>query len=499
VLSLLAMACVASSAVAQRVDLEPAITTRLTASDNAGLGTVRGDRDLVLDVTPRLRVRAEGPRTSLVGNVALESINYQQHTQDNEIFPRADLTGRVMAIERFFYTEGSVRIEQSNIDPFGARPTSTTTDNAATTRQYRLTPYIDTDPMAGLHLRVRSENVRTKVSGLGGSTSLDEAGSSYFGLHTASLEFDPRPLGWRLEAESSRTRYDGGIQPLSIDIARALVNLAVFDSATVGLRVGAERNNFLLDNDTRAVYGAQASWRPSERTVFEVDGEHRFFGTAMHLVFTHRMPSVAWNIRAARDIDTSPRSLFNLGPTDNVAALLDSMLTTRFPNAFDRARQVQDIISRQGLPSAIATAIPILAPRISIADTASIGATLLGTRSTVALSLYVARVRDALEVGPLATDAAATNNIQHGIALAYTLRVTPIASLGVALDYGLIESLDSAVAFERTRQASARGQLVVQLAPKTYSQFGIEYRKLASNVTTSGREASAYVSLEHRF
>jgi len=483
---------------AERVDVEPSVVARVTASDNAGLGLSTAGRDVVTDITAGLRVRAEGARLSLIGSAALESFLYARHTQGNDIVPSVDLTGRWAAVEQFLFVEAAARTTQTHIDPFGPGLSATSTANNTTVAQYRLSPFIESQPSSNLHFRARSDNVKTKDYGLE-SASINAIDSSYFGFHTISLERDPVPLGWRMEAERSYTRYQGEFVPLVSDVARALVNWAVTDTARVGLRVGAEQNNFLADQGWTPVYGGQASWRPSDRTEFSFDAEHRFFGNGVHFVFTHRMPWLSWDLRASRDLDTTPRSLFSLGPTDNVAALLDAALTTRFPNPADRANQVANIISRQGLPASSSAAISILAPRLSVTENASAGVSYLGVRNTLALTLFVTRLRDALEEGPLATDDAGTNNIQHGATLAYTLRMTPTATAGLTVTYSRIQSLDTATTAERTKDGAVRGHVAIQLAPKTTTVFGVEQRKLASNVVPSGHETSAFVALDHRF
>jgi uncharacterized protein (PEP-CTERM system associated) len=266
-----------------------------------------------------------------------------------------------------------------------------------------------------------------------------------------------------------------------------------------GLRVGAERNNFLTDPGWTSVYGGQASWHPSERTALDFDAEHRFFGNGVHLNFTHRMPWLSWNLHASRDLDTTPRTLFSLPPSDNVAALLDSILTTRVPNPVDRANQVQDIISKQGLPASTASVIPILSARLSVTENASLGVAYLGTRNTLALTVYATRIRDALEQGPFATDAAATNNLQRGATVAYTLKMTPTVSAGLTVNYSRIQALDTATTSELTKDGSVQGHVAVQLAPKSTVLFGAQQRKLASNTVPGGHETSVFALLEHRF
>jgi len=487
-----------SHASAQRVEAEPWISARLTASDNAGLGFTTAGRDLITDLTAGLRIHAEGARVSLTGSAALQSFVYAQHTQGNDIIPIVDLTGRWAAVEHFFFIEASARTTQTHIDPFTPGLSETSTDNNATITQYRLTPYIESTPASNLHFRARSDNTQTKDYGQQ-SASFDAIDNSYFGFHTISLERDPVPLGWRLEGERNYTRYQGEFLPLISDVARALVNVAVIDTTRIGLRVGAERNNFLTDPGWQSIYGGQLSWHPSERTALDFDVERRFFGNGVHLNFTHRMPWLSWSLQAGRSLDTSPQSVFQLGPTDNVAALLDSILTTRFPNPVDRATQVQNIISRQGLPASTTTVIPILAPRVSVVENASLGVAYLGTRNTLALTVAGTRTRDAVDEGPFATDSPATNNIQQAVTLAYTLRMTPTTTAGLTVSFSRIDSLDSATISQTTKDGSVRAHMAVQLAPKSTALFGASQRKLVSNVTPSGHETSVFAALEHRF
>jgi uncharacterized protein (PEP-CTERM system associated) len=452
---------------------------------------------VVFGLRPRIVIHGDSPGLHVAGSVAIDSVNYARHTQENVVLPEADLLARVMPIDRFLYVEGAVRALQTNLNPFGAQPGATTIDNTVTSTQYRLSPFIDYEPRLGVHLRARSDLTRTNQNGSAFSLS-ETVGRAYFAHHTASIEEDPRPFGWRLEADRSTTRYQGETTSLTLDLARAIVNVAINDSTSVGLRVGAERNNFALD-ETRAIYGAQFAWRPSERTTLEADDEHRFFGNSWHARFAHRSPYVAWSVSAFRDIDTTPEALFALPATDNVAAALDSILTTRFPNPVDRAKQVQDLINSRGLPSSIPVGISIIAPRVSINNTVSGTAALLGSTSSVALSVFRTVLRDAFDSAFLSTGTAITNNRQVGGSIAYSRRLSPRATATVLVDYSRIEALDEVVGGGRTQQGGVRVQVSLQVAPKSYTRFGAQYRKLGSGVVAGGEESLAFVELDHAF
>jgi uncharacterized protein (PEP-CTERM system associated) len=486
------------AAVAQRWFIEPSIGARVTATNDSALGGLDGERDVVVGITPRLVLRGDTPALHVLGSIAVDAVNYTRQTQEDAVLPQVDLLARLMAVDRFFYIEGAVRAQQTNANPFGQRPDATPTANTVTATQYRLSPYIDHEPRSGLHIRARSDNSKTNENG--STLSLAESvGRAYLQHHTASIEQDPRPFGWRVEADRNHTRYQGEATTLTIDVARLLINFAPNDEIRFGLRGGAERNNFSPSgDDTRSIYGGQFSWRPTERTVFDADVERRFFGTSWHLDFSHRSPLLAWNIRATRDIDTTPVALLGLPATDNVAGLLDAILTTRVPNPIDRAKQVQDLIRLRGLPSSLAAPISIIGPRVSIANLVSATGALLGNRSSIALSVFRSEVRDALDVGPFATGLAITNNRQIGGSLAYSRTLSPTASATVVLDYSRVQALAEIVG-QRTQQAGVRGQLSQQVAAKSFAHIGVAYRKLASGVVAGGRESLAFVALEHTF
>jgi len=469
---------------------------RTVATSNTALGSFTDERDVLLGVRPRLLLRGETPRLQVVGNIEVDAVNYTRGTQDNVVLPRGDLLARVAVVERAFFLEGAARAAQTSINPFGARFGITNVDNTATTTEYRLSPYVEMEPTHGLHVRARSDNSETNANGVAVDARV---GRSYFARHTASIEQDPRPFGWRLEGESNRTRFQNESTRLNADVARALVNYAPIDTLSFGLRGGTERNNFFPSEFSGPVYGGQLAWRPTERTALDLYGEHRFFGTAWHLNFSHRSPFIAWTLGYSRDIDTTPEALFDLPATDNVAALLDSILTTRFPNPVDRAKQVQDLINSRGLPSSIPSTLQIIEARLSRTNTVSATVAFLGVRSSLAASVYRSEIRDLLDSGSLAADDPTTNNRRVGASLAYALRLSPTVTGSLIVDYSRIDTLEPATVSGHSKQGAVRGELGMRIGPKSSLRFGAEYRKLASTLVPSGNEALASVELAHTF
>lgn len=482
-------------ALAQIRQAEFGVGTDLTWTSNSSFGIAKGESDTALQVQPHLRVHSEGARLKVDGTAALSSVTYANHSQRSRTDPTADIQARLEAIERFFFVEVGYRAAQTSGEVFGAQPDTASTANTLTTSQWRVSPFIDGRFGPDLRYNLRSDN--TWARQIGEATTVASAGG-YFARHSGMVEQQPRPFGWRLEAERSITRYDDPQEDdVVISLARAIASYAVAEDWSVGVRAGRERNNVAAgDERSRSVYGAETRWQPTQRTTFSASADRRFFGNAWSLGFDHRRPLVAWNIALNRGVDTTPQSLFELPATDNVAALLDAMFTTRYPDPAERARAVEDFIDRQGLPRDTSRPRNLFSQRFSLVTSRRASVSFIGARQTLTLSGFSVRTEDALEAGPFALGEVASNNLQRGGSAVLTHRLTPLTSLTVTANWSRIRAL---TAIDETTEQGLRVQWSVQAAPQTQMVVGGRYRKLESNVAFEGREGAVFLGLDHRF
>jgi uncharacterized protein (PEP-CTERM system associated) len=491
----------ASPALAQRWMLDASVSSQLTWTNNTNLGTEPPQKDTILELTPRLSIRGEGARLRLSGTATLNGIAYLDHTQPNTVLPTVDLNARLEAIERLFFVEAAYRAAQTSQNLFGARPEGGTTANTLTTSQTRLSPYIDGRFGPEVRYRLRSDNTwSNQISAASESVPLSVSNAGgYFGRHTALVEHDPRPFGWRMEAERSETRYrDSSQRPLTIDLARLTLGYALGSDFTAGVRLGVERNNFLNDDGHRNIYGVEARWQPSPRTTFTAFDERRFFGSGWSLGFDHRISRLALSVNLTRRVETAPQSLFELPAANDVVVLLDSMLIARYPDPIERGKAVQDIIAQQGLPRSTTGPTTIYSERLSIVTRHAAGLVWTGPRSSLAFSAFQARTEDAVDTGPLSLGTAATNNLQHGATITLTHRLTRTTSFTASTDWSRIRGLGLNEA-ERSTQNSVRAQVNVQTAPHTSAFVGARHRHLSSTIATPGRESAAFAGVNHRF
>lgn len=493
-----------SSAWAQKWTIEPGISSRLSWTSNAQFGTdAEAGSDTTLDVRPRIAVRAEGSRLRLAGSVALNGIAYADHTLPSRVLPEGDLSARLEAVERWLFVETSARVFQTSRDAFGVRPEGTSTSNTLTTTVGRFSPYVQ-GPIGPLtRYRIRSDSTWTNDSSVDSGTAASGA-SGYFGRYAAFIESDPRPLGWRLEAERSETRYrDEATTPLVGDLARFVVDYAITAELSAGLRAGYERNNFVSTGTKNyTTYGGQARWQPSARTLLTGEGERRFYGSAWRLRFEHRAPRLSFNVGLSRGVESAPQSLFDLPANGNVAALIDAMFTTRYPDPAERSKVVQQFIVDQGLPATTLGPTNLRSQRLSLVTASSISIGFIGSRSSVVISGFDTRTEDLPDTSAPTPVGAAGNNTQYGGALTFSHRFGMTVSLGATVEWSRIRGLDvvaPAVSPETTTQSGARVQLSVQASPKTSAIFGGRYRSIESTAAIPGHETSVYVGLDHRF
>lgn len=492
------LALAAPAAFAQRWAGEVGITSQLTWSTDAGIGASGSERGTGLEVRPRIVVLREGGRLKVDGTAAVDAFLYGSGGRTSQVFPEADITAKLEAVDRLVFFEAAYRAALTSNNPFGARPEAGNADNRVAISQFRFSPVIEHTSAGGLHFRVRSDN--TWGTNVGG-TEIPGAvtGGGYFGRHGVLVEQPPRPFGWSGELERSQTRYrDPSIDPLVLDAARLRLLYALNEEFSAGLRFGREKSNFLLTENSGTLYGAEATWRPSTRTTLTAAAEKRFFGNGWRFAFDHRMPMLAWNLSFTRDVDTAPQSFFELPATDNVSKLLDEMFTTRFPDPVERLRIVRDFIAQQGLPSSTVLPTNIINERLSLVTSRNASVALIGTRNTIALNAFHVRTQDLLESGPLAATGSLNNNLQYGASVSLTHRLTPTAGLTALADWSRIRGL-GAQAADATTQRGVRLQMNMQAGPKTSAFAGARLRKIDSTVTSEGREGAVFAGMDHRF
>ena len=483
-------------AIAQAWVTEVGVGSQFEFTSNAALGEAGSRGDTILGVRPYIRLSGEGGQFKFSGTASLAGIVYFNHTQSDRIQPEADLTATLKVVPQFLFLDAGLRAFQSNDDPFGVRQeVGSTSENSRTTVMARLTPRIEGTAGRRMRYLVRSDNAWIDESRATGTT-VGSGSEGYYGQHSAFIEQEPVPGGWRLEARRSETRYrDSTLLPLVVDTARATILYSPGADIRLGVHTGYERTSF---DENGVIYGVDVRWQPSARTLLSGFWEQRFFGSAWRLAFDHRTPAFAWNIFSTRTLETSAQTLIDLPATNNVAALLDGMFATRFPDPVERARAVQDFIASRGLPTSTLQPIALHQQQLSVVHLNTATIALTGVRNTVSLSAYHSRREDAADPSVIPSGGSLTNNTQIGGSVALTHQLTPSNALIASADWSRITAPEE-FGGDRTIQKTVRLQVNLRATPRTTVVAGARYRVLDSNTSVSGNEEAVFVGLDHRF
>lgn len=495
-----ALALLLPGAEAANWFVEAGVRGELTATTNANLERAdRAEEDLLFAVTPTLTIRGEGRRLRVAGTVALTGVTYVNGAADSALVPLGSIEATLEAIERWFFIEAGVAASRSLDNPLGPRPDGASTVNRLNTTTTRLSPYIDRALPNDIRLLIRSDNSWTRS----GSGSL-ERDSVYAARHSFSLSREPQPFGWGLEATRTDERSESGTDRVpSIDVARLRLRYAPSEQFAIGARGGIERSDVYADRGSLGFAGAELAWRPTERTRLEGFWEDRSFGSGWQAGFTHRSPFVAWDARASRDLTSFAGAAIELPATGDLAALLDAALRTRIADPIERARAVEDFIARRGLPRSLNAPINLFSDQLVIRTAQSATITLIGTRSTLALTVFYQRDESptgssfAVLTGPL------TDLRQRGGSLAYSLRLSSrasvLASAALSRSEGDTGTSTAAPLSGESRQQTYRLQYDYQLAPRSTGFIGVRRQLFRSDTLSDSNETAVFTGLGHRF
>jgi uncharacterized protein (PEP-CTERM system associated) len=479
-------------------DVGASVATRLTAESNTTLGSLQKEADLGLLVRPRLTVTGRGDRLRLAGDVELNSTTYARGSLPSRTAPQGRIEANWAVVERALYLEAQGRVIQTTENPFGAATEVDPVRGTVTTRQLRVSPYLDLALSPRSRLLLRSDLTRVSDNGSTFALTDNTAGGS-FSRQVLRYEVDPRPVGLRLEAERSTSRYENDLQPeLRVELARASLGWMVADDFAVGLRWGAERNSVTRPGETLRIVGTQFRWAPSDRTLLSGFREDRFFGNGWRFEFRHRMPRLAWSLDLGRSVESGLQSLAELPPTANVTALLDAMFTTRFPDPVERARMVREYMSRQGLPTALADGRTLTSQRLSLVTSRGLRTAWNGPTGTVALSVYNITTADVIDPDPLASNLALRNNHQRGVSLSHAQRLSPVLGITFTADVAEIRALRT-YGDSVSRQNGLRVSLNRALTPRAALSAGLGVQRLQSNVEEPGQSVQLFVGVDQSF
>ena len=482
----------------------PSVGALVTATNNSGFSfSSEKERDVIVDIEPRLLVRGRGASFTLEGDVGLKALVYTHSTQENRLLPNGKVALNANLVERWLYFDVSALAEQVAADPYTTRADTESSLNKINSLQYRFSPYLQHSFTPAVSLSLRSDNIWTDRRGEFVGT--DPRRNSFVKRDSLLFEQRPQPLGFSVEAAQETTEYRAGDRATVLDLAQArgVVNYALDPTFIVGLIGGKEKSKYSLSSTTDTIAGVRLTWAPTERTELKGVYEQRFFGSGGSLQWTHRSPFVAFSITAAREPNALGTS-FQLNPgAGNVQTLLDAIFTTRYPNPAERSIIVNNVIAGLGVPSVVGSPVEVFADYAQLRDSVNVSAVFQGVRSTVSTRVYAVKSRQLVqEDAPFVPIVGLqADNKQRGFAVDFTRRLMTTLNAEAGLGYASIEGLGAA-AGQSTKNTTIRFGLTQALSPKTKASVGVRYLRtdlLTIGADASAKELAAFAGMTHRF
>jgi uncharacterized protein (PEP-CTERM system associated) len=502
--AVLAFMLVATGAAnAQQAQLEPSMDARVVLTDNVGFNRPElAQRDAIFNLYSQLRVDSRGPWHQLAGTFGMLAVKSVETAAPKHLLPRVQLDLNTEVVERTFFVDANAGVVSTREDPFGARSDPSITYDALGSLEYHfgLHPRLQRDLSPELKVLLRSDVtwIRTDSSSTATVTQPDvRYQDSAFRLDRKAV-----PLGFNLELRRQKELNDtvhevGAV----IDSIRATGTYAFGPGLTAGATLGQEHNIYSSSDDVDPIRGVSLEWQPGERTEFRGKYERRFFGNGWEVALRHRTPFMAFALTTARQPILASTILGLVPPGGDVVALLDAILSSRYPNPSERAGIVSGIVASQGLPASTNQPLEIRSQSAQLVQTTNASIGLLGRRTSVFLSGFGSKSQ-ALARANLQAISLNTGSVnQKGLSLQASHRLSPKATLNAVLSLTDTKGLRDTGEREDSRDRSVMLSWINATSPRSNVHLGIVKHALRtdSQIVPSASELRSFAGLSHRF
>ncbi len=411
--------------------VQPSIRLSQTISDNGGLDDINPKVEATTQVTPAVRISTRGQRIQGALDYAIDGVVYARETGDSGLQQRLRMSGRGELLEDRLYIDADAQMSRQAKSAFGQLPpvSGLSSANTVQTATYSLSPFLvgRIGSLADYRLRaVHSATIAPDASQYDATSQSVE-----FGVSSGVLF---GRLGWAFDATHTVTAYEEGRRTRADGLVATLSYLVVPD-LVVRVNGGTEWNDYRTVERTRYDrYGVGFEWRPTERTLISAQADDRYFGTGYNVVFQHRTPHTVWTLRAGRDV--SEINGRGTGPNITVFDLLYAQFASIEPDPLLREQLVLNFLATNGISRDTLVSPNVLFGAATLQESQSLSFALVGRRTTITVTVSVARVSrlDTIATG-IADDFADTSAVrQRGFNVNLSHRLTPQSSATLTLD-----------------------------------------------------------------
>jgi uncharacterized protein (PEP-CTERM system associated) len=493
-----ALGCGAVPTGAANWVVTPSIALQETLTDNVNLQPADSAKgDLVTQLTPTLSFSGIGAHASLTGFLSAPILLYARTgSENNYVYPLANVVGNVEAVDKFFYVEGAALVSQQFLTPFGAQPVSlaSATNNRYTASSYRISPYIKGTTTGNVQYELRNNSYWTTLNGSPIATD-----NSFTSEWLGKVDSPVAPLGWSADFDLTDVKFQNQASQQT-NLGRVGPRYAYDAQLQFHADIGYEDNHYPFTSYRGYIYGVGVEWHPTERTSVTANWEHRFFDASYLFSFNHRTPLSVWSLNASRNITSYPQQLASL-PAGNVQGLLNLLFLSRIPDPVQRQTTINALIQDQGLPANLANPVTLYTQQIVLQETASATVGLLGARNSIYATVFYLHQEPIAGSGtalpPVLAIGALNDNTQQGINVVWTHNLTP--SVTMNLTTTALRTTANAPFSATTNQGNVTLTVTTPLSARTTVFAGARYQMLRANFQEGYNEAALFAGLNYLF
>ncbi len=475
--------------------LEPAVSARLTFTDNVGARADNERSDWILEVAPSIAVSREAGRFTGDLRAQLRNVAYANETDRSTSYLALQGRGEFEAIEQFLFVDVDAAISRNNrSDLFGRAPGDfLDVGRGNETRLFSIGPRAEFE-FAGTGRGTASYLSRW----LDGSGGLDGRRVGEWRVLLSDPAATGR-FGWSLDYFRSDTRFnDNADTEVYQQTARATLFATVSPQFRLRGIVGRESTDYTdRDGESGTIKGGGFDWNPTERTTISATGEDRVFGRGYNFSFHHRRPLSTWDLSYSRDISSSLDTLGSVFDDPTFSGLYDAYEPI-IPDPFQRERFVRELLglTDPGLNEGFVTKAYFLDRRLRA------GVSLVGARNVLSLSLLRSD-RERLDTFTRASlgpedDFAIFDRVRTDSAtLALNHRISGLTGLNASFTRSRSKGSGTGTPRGETRRSILSLALNTSLSPRTTG--GLSYRHQRADGVTDFIENVLSASLAIRF
>jgi uncharacterized protein (PEP-CTERM system associated) len=429
VVAWLCLACLpawAQNAAGSRaVSVVPTFAATVSFSEIQGAAGQVDGGEFVTRLSPGIQMRSRSGR--LVGSLdySLNANFYSRNKESQSIENALNATFTLEAVPSFFFVDTRASVSQQSLSAFGqqnADGSLRANDNRTDVLNLALSPYVR-GPLGS----AGEYEVRLNAAATNGYKSVTADSTNTGGTLSLRSRNTGSMFGWSLLASQQRVDFRAG-RATDSGRASAAVTMVPEHDLKLTLRGGQETTD--VGGFERRRYdnwGGGLRWTPTDRTVINVEGDRRYYGTGHQIAVEHRLRTAVFRYSSARDA-SSGADATGVGQPVTLYQLWFARFASIEPDPVLRDRIVRDLLRTAGQdPNAVVSGGAITSA-VTLQRRDDLSMALVGKRTSLNLQAFASSTQiidnptGAADEGPVR---------QRGLIASLTHRVTPQSTLSL--------------------------------------------------------------------